>query len=607
MNERTKRRFYRDYPILIPYQIDFNTTTVGRHIRQTKRHVTWRFGFTHIPSVLLDNKTGVACRGLELEIHLVWSVASGKQVLYLNNVLLHQTFPASSSSHAMKVVPSQRFEHSMYVPEEIVPGGHVIHITAWALGFGSHGSPDNQFSMTLDGQNYRDFYPMYKLGSPEMRNKYSVALEKAREKLSRLGREHDQDQEEGEERNPTRERWERMATTSASTTMDSTTSRPFMSFNVKEDRYWEKPTVPLPSKAGTTASAWDNASAPDLLPPDIRPEDVARNDREEETLLAQARLESFRDLKRQQEQRARMASDAASKHLYAADQRQEEQFLAQARIRSFRDIRGSSGTAGGVSGGDDASMAMSIPSFARPPPVHRSSYPAARYHPAHPSSSHYLKPVKEGAVDLLDVDDQHHQESQEGLLRRSESSVTLDTAIQSPDDDLMSLTTSGMSDVYSHLDPRQNWRTQQNVSFRLQKPPVYADTLAGDLIQPSASFSNDVPHAAHESSVAPNYSTGSGKPVGSSSGMGGSSNSNVWQQAATFAGRNMDYYKRHATTTMPSSIPTMGQGAGFVAAPPPTWESIQEAYAVPSVPPSSNSSSNPYPSSWQQPIHRQHP
>jgi hypothetical protein len=66
----------------------------------------------------------------------------------------------------------------MYVPEEIVPGGHVIHITAWALGFGSHGSTDNQFSMTLDGQNYRDFYPMYKLGSPEMRNKYSVALEK---------------------------------------------------------------------------------------------------------------------------------------------------------------------------------------------------------------------------------------------------------------------------------------------------------------------------------------------------------------------------------------------------------------------------------------------
>lgn len=601
MNDKRKRQFQRDYPILIPYQIDFNTTTVGRHIRQTKRHVTWRFGFTHIPSVL-DHKTGVACRGLEMDIHLVWSVASGKHILYLNNVLLHQTFP-SSSSYAM--VPAQRFEHSMYVPEEIIPGGHVIHITAWALGFGSHASPENQFLMTFDGQSYREFYPIYKLGSPEMREKYSLALEKAREKLSRLRGDGNDDDDDGD-------REEEMVAGEGS--MRMTDGRNISNYHATVDRYWEKSTVPLPARVQTTTLLYptkvspspsssqgnppfrhrsnSNASAPDLLPPDIRPGDVARNDREEETLLARARLESFRDLKRQQEHRARMATAAASKHLYAKDQRQEEQYLAQARIHSFRDIRGD---VGGGGTGDDASMAMSIPSFARPPvatskSAHRAQHPtSSRYH--HPQSSH-LKPVKEG-VDLLDLDDDsNNQESHGNRLMRSESSVTLDTAIKSPDDDLMSLT-SGISDVYSHLDPRQNWRTQQNVSFRLQKPPVYADTLAGDLIQPSASFVYDVAHEPLSS-----YSYGNSIPGGGFSG--GSTTSNVWQQASTYAGRNMEYSRNNIPS---NSTPMAPQGAGFVAAPPPTWESLQEAFAVPP----SNSSHARHPASWQQPVYRQYP
>jgi len=37
---------------------------------------------------------------------------------------------------------------------------------------------------------------------------------------------------------------------------------------------------------------------------------------------------------------------------------------------------------------------------------------------------------------------------------------------------------------YAHLDPRQMMKQQQDLSFRLQEAPVYADTVAGDLIQP---------------------------------------------------------------------------------------------------------------------------
>eukprot|EP00557_Chaetoceros_sp_GSL56_P003192 CAMPEP_0176496510 /NCGR_PEP_ID=MMETSP0200_2-20121128/11231_1 /TAXON_ID=947934 /ORGANISM="Chaetoceros sp., Strain GSL56" /LENGTH=624 /DNA_ID=CAMNT_0017894465 /DNA_START=104 /DNA_END=1978 /DNA_ORIENTATION=- len=619
-----KRHFQRNYPILIPYQIDFNTTTVGRHIRQTKRHVNWRFGFAHIPSVL-DNKTGVACRGLEMEIHLVWSVASGKHILYLNNVMVHQTYPASSSSYAM--VPAQRFEHSMYVPEEMLPGGHVIHITAWALGFGSHSSPENQFVLLFDGQSYREFYPIYMLGSSQMRAKYSVALEKAREKLNRLAGDGDGEEEK-----------EATETTNNNDVTSSRTRRTYPNGdhdhshpnNSSHNHYWEKPTVPLPATFQTTIlypttgvpssqhhdnkgtfrpRSNSNASAPDLLPPDITLGDVARNDREEETMLAKARLESFRDLKKQQEQRA---AAAATKYVYATDQRQEEQFIAKARLSSFRDIRGS---------GDDASMGMSIPSFARPPPVpimptksssaspspsmHRTfpQYPTAnantnntttRHHHSQ-QTSHYLKTVQEG-VDLLDMDDDHHDESRRAGLMRSESSLTLDTAIQSPDDDLMSMT-SGMSEaVYSHLDPRQNWRTQQNLSFRLQRPPIYADTLAGDLIQPSssssASFANHMwqkQQQQQHTTVPPPRTT------------------TTTTTNTTYAGTNTPMNYSTHTTSPPSSSTPMGVvqgGPGFVAAPPPTWESLQEAFAMPPANSSASTSSTRYPNanpSWQQP------
>ena len=37
-----------EYPILIPYQIDFQTRTIGKHISLTKRFCIWRFGFAHV-------------------------------------------------------------------------------------------------------------------------------------------------------------------------------------------------------------------------------------------------------------------------------------------------------------------------------------------------------------------------------------------------------------------------------------------------------------------------------------------------------------------------------------------------------------------------------
>lgn len=41
-----------EYPILIPYQIDFQTQTIGKHISLTKRYYLWRFGFAHVSSII---------------------------------------------------------------------------------------------------------------------------------------------------------------------------------------------------------------------------------------------------------------------------------------------------------------------------------------------------------------------------------------------------------------------------------------------------------------------------------------------------------------------------------------------------------------------------
>ena len=531
----------REYPILIPYQIDFNTTTVGRHIRQTKRHVTWRFGFVHIPS-LLEKKTGVACRGIELDIHLVWSVASRKHVLFMNNLMVHQTTPSS----AIAVVPSQRFEHSLYVPEEILPGGHVIHIEAWALGFGSKSTPERQFTMTFDGQNYHTFSPVYLLGSSQMMNKYSLAIQKAQDKLSKesltgSGSGHSGSGGSGSLSLGDRQKRDLRG---------NFQQRQNREHSQEHVRYWEQPTIPLPPNPNTTHGTYhrsnssngnqgggynhnhahaahthtdgggqkgrtysNHASAPDLRHSDIP---VARDDREEAAFLAQARLQSFRDLKQQNDQKMVMG---ISHNIFAKNQDEEEKFVAQARINSFRDLKGE----------DDN---ITVPSFARPPPVHahgaksppRTSYP--REHKQKQNLKPHLKAVQE-TKDLLDIDDGAEDLlwGKSGMVRSS-SNVTLDTAIKTPEDDLVSLS-SGFSGIYSHLDPNQNWKTQQNLSFRLQRPPVYSDTVAGDLIQPSPSFAAVAGGQQHSSmnGNVPGFNT---------------SQASV-QQSVNYAGRHMGY------------------------------------------------------------------
>eukprot|EP00551_Chaetoceros_affinis_P012860 CAMPEP_0203670440 /NCGR_PEP_ID=MMETSP0090-20130426/6510_1 /ASSEMBLY_ACC=CAM_ASM_001088 /TAXON_ID=426623 /ORGANISM="Chaetoceros affinis, Strain CCMP159" /LENGTH=798 /DNA_ID=CAMNT_0050535301 /DNA_START=251 /DNA_END=2647 /DNA_ORIENTATION=- len=209
--------FKSDYPTLIPYQIDFQTRTIGKHISLTKRFCHWRFGFAHIPS-LLSSKSGVANRGMEFEVKFIWSIASGKHELYMNNYCISSSsIPTygsiGSNSNATNMNRStNKFDETFNIPQSILPGGHILHITAYSNNFkfvqsnantnamnmntadgGGGGISNNfnsqrnesdvqhqQFIMRLDGQRYSQFCKIYELGSANMLNKYRLVLEKAR-------------------------------------------------------------------------------------------------------------------------------------------------------------------------------------------------------------------------------------------------------------------------------------------------------------------------------------------------------------------------------------------------------------------------------------------
>jgi len=158
-----------DYHVLIPYKVDFSMSSVGKYIKQSKRRCTWKFGFAHIPSIE-SGKSDVECRGKEMELTLIWSVTSGRHELCLNNKLIH-----IDPSHGHLVVEKQ-FEHTFYVSEAVLKGSHIIKVSAYALGIGSH-SGGNQFSMSFDGQEYNNFCPMYDLGSESMKAKYSTLFQ----------------------------------------------------------------------------------------------------------------------------------------------------------------------------------------------------------------------------------------------------------------------------------------------------------------------------------------------------------------------------------------------------------------------------------------------
>ena len=157
----------QEYPAVIPYQIEFASNMTGRHIGFTKRRIRFKFGFAHIASVL-EGKGGPECRGIEMEVQLVWSVTGGKFAVFFNLQQMHQSTNKGMTS---------KVDHTFVVPEGVFPGGHLIHISGQQMGSSQEG---HKFNLKFNGQSFFDFLKLYELGSPAMHNRYGGILSKLR-------------------------------------------------------------------------------------------------------------------------------------------------------------------------------------------------------------------------------------------------------------------------------------------------------------------------------------------------------------------------------------------------------------------------------------------
>lgn len=157
-------KILQDYPLLIPYQIDFQISSTGKNINNPKQHdVRWKFGFVNLRS-LISGETGASCRGIELDIHLIWSISSGKYFIYLNEIPFY-----------LGVVPSRtmsKLEISFPLPENIFPGKHQISLKSYAVDMPG----EAQFDMQFDGQHYSSFYKIFEIGGARMVDYYRATL-----------------------------------------------------------------------------------------------------------------------------------------------------------------------------------------------------------------------------------------------------------------------------------------------------------------------------------------------------------------------------------------------------------------------------------------------
>ncbi len=444
----------------------------------------------------------------------------------------------------------------------------MVHITAWALGIGSKAQFDQQFILTLDGQRYNDFYPIFALGSPSMKSRYAKALARAENILK-----NNYSSGGGGDPPSVDDIYSRGAGagSQSQTYASAPVSAPVPAADILGDRPRRKmnhqnqnpiPNLnqihnvyrpyPQPSAPPRPGMIQRTSSDPDILGGYGSGYDrlgvsttQQQLEEEERKLVAQARLNSLRDLRNRRDQE--------QSGMYARSDVEEVQYMTQARIRSFRDMRytaehGHSNGPTRLDADDDT-----IPTFARPPPSPRRTGIAAM-----PRAGLGLQPLQEDAtVDLLDMDDNHGNSSGVG----PPSAVTIDTTIQSiPADDEIS---TFSHDVYSHLDPNQMWKTQQNVSFRLQRPPVYSDTAAGDLISTAGTQSfvqRPMPMPAVTPSPQQQQQQQQQQRGMSYATTGGAPRPN-------FAHPNV------SGTGMPMQTQTQTR-----AAPPPTWDSLNAAY-----------------------------
>ncbi len=500
----------------------------------------------------------------------------------------------SSNFHLSSSASHNKFDQTFNVPESILPGGHILHITLWNINFQKQQTIHQLYTLRLDGQKYSQFDRIYELGYPHMMEKYKHShvfrnhrdvtttnissplgtttteqnhnstststgnsnhhangtksdhntdpIVRGRPRYEPRRRSHTADNNHNHHldttRNPSSSYFDNMHTTvniHASASDDI-------------DHYWERPPkLPTSStvKVSTSTSnspkhrkrffskdsGIDTTTNVNNWKQNLYQHDCATNDYEEKEYITKAKLRSFRDLRGDEQSYDQRNPYNIDNHQHGGYTQYEYTYQQQQPKNDDND---------------------DIPTFAKPPrstpaniQTKQNMQPSTSHNhgiPIYNSSPTNNHEHSNLTIDLLDDNnnknnnnnndaDDHNRNNKfspnpnhnHGLkpsisvptLVRSTSDITLDTMLRDLGNnkmmkDTMMSTSDGMSVVtqrYAHLDPMQMSKTQQQINFRLQNPPVYADSLAGDLIQPQPSFGDN---AAAGSDYANHNGYGSG-------------------------------------------------------------------------------------------------
>ena len=137
----------RKHPI---YQVDFSVAATGKTVSASKRRIRWRFGFVN-SNALASGATGIAARGEEHDLDLVWSLSSGKRQLLIDQQEVH-----FSTRRNMNVDVSAPWR-----------GDCIVKVIAFAtkpLGKNEYGMPIRQYDLMINGQSFFDMPRLFELG-----------------------------------------------------------------------------------------------------------------------------------------------------------------------------------------------------------------------------------------------------------------------------------------------------------------------------------------------------------------------------------------------------------------------------------------------------------
>jgi len=133
-----------------PYQVDYQHVVAGKHFSSTKRRVSFVFGIAS-EVALSRGLRGPKCRDEEHEVVLVWSCASGKQLVTLNGEQIYR------NTQRTLFGGNQKLEHTFYI------GRHIVVLTG-EVSLLPFLDPAQQFDLKLNGQSYFCMKKIFELG-----------------------------------------------------------------------------------------------------------------------------------------------------------------------------------------------------------------------------------------------------------------------------------------------------------------------------------------------------------------------------------------------------------------------------------------------------------